>query len=228
MRKRDWSRLFLRRIADDDGVTMAELLVTMALTTVVMTLVAGALIQVATVTTSSTQSRDASGSASNIANEMSKVIRSASTNAISGSTDVEAAVVAGTASTVTLTSFVDTASTSPKPTRVQFAVSSSGQIVETRWAATSTGSPWLFATTASRTTIFPGTHAAAGSTPLFTYFDAAKNQVSPTSTGLTAAQRALITSVKFSLRIRGASGSGAVSIVNTVGMPNVQIAGATP
>jgi hypothetical protein len=210
---------------------MVELLVSVLLSALLLVLVGTTFVQLVRTTTTVTVARESGGSASTVATELSRVIRTASTNPVSGSLVADPAIVSGTDNALTLYSYVDTNSAQPRPTRVQFDIVG-GQIVEKRWATTSTTSPWLFPSataTPTSTITYPGVQVPNGSTPLFTYLDATDTPVVP-GTGLTADQRALIVSVTISVRIRAATPVTAapVSIVNTVGMPNLAIKRAAP
>jgi Tfp pilus assembly protein FimT len=210
----------------DSGLSIVELLVSMMLAALLLVLVGTTFVQLVRTTSTVTVSRESSGSASAIAAALSKVIRSASTNPVTGQQLPDPAIVSATDNALVLYSYVDTVASSPKPSKVQFTVVA-GQIVEKRWATTSTKSPWLFPDTtapANITVTYPGVYVPEASTPLFAYLDAADTPVAAAS-GLTATQRPLIASIRIAVRVRPATSSTAkaVSIVNIVGMPNVGI-----
>ncbi|GAB3607780.1 hypothetical protein GCM10027413_31890 [Conyzicola nivalis] len=212
----------------DAGLSLVELLVSIMLSALLLVLVGTTFVQVVRNTGTVTAAREGAGSASSIVTELSKVIRSASTIPATSLAAAQPAVVSATDNALTVYSYVDTSPTVPKPTKVEFAIVA-GQIVEKRWATTSTKSPWVFPSTPTSTVTYPGIHAPIGSTPLFTYLDATDTPVSP-GAGLSETQRALVASITVSVRIRPATPATAkpVEIVNTVGMPNVGIERATP
>jgi hypothetical protein len=215
----------------DAGLSMVELLVSLMLSALLLVLVGTTFVQLVRSTGAVTVARESGGSASTVAAELSAVIRSASTNTVAGALLADPAIVSGTDNALVVYSYIDTTSAAPAPTMVQFTLVG-GQIVEKRWATTSTKSPWVFpAITAppSRTVTYPGIHVPDGSTPLFTYLDATDTAVAP-GAGLTSTQRPLIASIRISVRIRPATPTTAkpVAIVNTVGMPNVAIKRVSP
>jgi type II secretory pathway component PulJ len=215
-----------RALRSESGLSMVELLVSMMLAALLLVLVGTTFVQVVRTTASVNQARESNGGASNIMNALSKVIRSASTNAVTGSLIADPAIIAATDNSLTLYSYIDTQAANPMPTRVQFAIVG-GQIVEKRWSTNSLKSPWTFpglGTTPTRTQTYPGIQVPAGGTPLFTYLDATDLRLTAGNL-VSDEQRKLIASVSVSLRIRPASPANAkpVAIVNTVGMPNVAI-----
>lgn len=211
----------------ESGLSMVELLVSVLLSGLLLVLVGTTFVQLVRTTGTVTVARESAGSASTVVTELSKVIRSASTIPATSTLSAQPAIVSATANALTVYSYVDTTSALPKPTRVEFTIVA-GQIVEKRWATTSTKSPWLFPTLTSTVT-YPGIHVPNGSTPLFTYLDATDTAVPP-GAGLSEDQRALIASITVSVRIRPSAPATAkpVEIVNTVGMPNVAIKRVTP
>lgn len=217
--------------AADAGLSMVELLVSLMLASLLLVLVGTTFVQLVITTATVTVARESGGSASTVATELSKVIRSASTNTVSGVAVPDPAIVSGTDNALVLYSYIDTGSVTPKPTMVQFTIVA-GQIVEKRWATTSVASPWVFpalTATPTNTVTYPGIHVPDGVTPLFAYLDATDTPVAP-GVGLTAAQRPLIASIRISVRIRPATPTTAkpTAIVNVVGMPNVAIKRVTP
>jgi hypothetical protein len=220
----------LRRLRSaDSGIGMVELLVSMMLSVVLLAMVATMFLGVARATTSAKASTEGSGVAGTVANGISRVIRSASPNAVAGQPTPDAAIIAGTPDALTLYSLTDTSATAPAPVRVRFTVVA-GEVVEERWRATASGGYWTFGSAgADSTRRLGGTVVAPaeGEDPLFTYLDAAGSRVVPGSAGLTPEQRKAVAAVKVTVRVRGASSASApVSVLqNTVGMPNLAAAG---
>jgi len=119
---------------DDRGITLAELLVAMALSLIIVATAAGFL----------GASQKAQGSvnridqntrvSSNVLNEMSRMFRGATENPVVNATSTPAFLVA-TPTLVRFTAFVNLSSSETKPVMVQFQVTG-GQLVETQWPAT--------------------------------------------------------------------------------------------
>jgi Tfp pilus assembly protein PilV len=221
----------LRRLrADDSGIGMVELLVSMMLSAVLLAMVGTMFVNIARATTSSAQSREGSSVAGTMANELSRVIRSAAQNAVQGQSALDPAVIAGSAQSVTLYSLTDTSAAAPAPTKIRFSVVG-GSLVEERWRAVAVAGFWTFGTGAADSTRNLGGVVVAptgGDDPLFVYLNGAGAVVPPGGTGLTADQRATVSSIRISVRVRGASSAAApvVLLQNTVGMPNLAYTGA--
>ena len=231
------TRFAVVRRDDDAGITLAELLITMFLSSLVLGLVATFFVQIARATTSANQSRQGSSIAANIANELSDTIRPATSLVVSGATKPDPAVVIGLPSKVTLYTFADNVATNVQPIRVQFEVTAANRLLESRWVATknATTGLWVFpamTATPSSTRLFPGTIIAASaattpatsaSAPLFSYYDSQSVEIIPAATGLTQSQRESVASIRFTVRTRSEASTTAavVTIQNTVGLPNL-------
>lgn len=211
-----------RRLRGDRqaGISLVELLVTILITGIVMSIVAAMFVNVAKVAADANGTNTRTSVAGNVMNEMSKVIRTAANNAVSTSDDLDPAIVSGTVSTVTLYSFVDTSPTAPAPTKVTFRVDTSGFVWEDRIAATASGSYWVFTgATTSRNLGGP-----VSTTGFLTYLDQDNIAVVPGTNGLLSpAQRGAISSIKVTVTIANnpTLGSDPVVLVNTIGMPNL-------
>lgn len=212
-----------RPAGGDAGLSLVELIVAIMITGVVLSIVATMFVNVARVTADANGTNTRTSVASNVMNEISKVVRTAANNATASSEDPDPALVSGTAATLTLYSYVDTSATSPAPTKVTFRVDANGTAWEDRVAGSASGSYWVFTgTTTSRQLGGPVT-----ATSLFTYLDQDNKVVTPGSTGLTLAQRNLISSIKVTVTIANnpTLGSDPIVIINTVGMPNLLLTG---
>ncbi|MBG6055653.1 hypothetical protein IWX81_002076 [Salinibacterium sp. CAN_S4] len=214
-----------------------ELIVSMALTTLVLSMVVGFFVQITSATIKANESRSTTALGSNIANELADVIRPATTLRVVGSTAPDPALVAATNTSLTIYAFADNTSSNVRPIRVSFSQDAKKQLVEKRWNATTNATtglwefPALGATPAS-TRVFPGAlidpsvavgAGASETAPLFVYLDSASQVVVPSGTGLTLAQRSTIAAIRFTVRTRTDTSATAqpVAIQNTVGMPNL-------
>lgn len=223
----------LRGASDDDGMSMVELIVVMMVSGVVLAIVGTMFVNVALVTSNANATTTRSNIAANIMNEMSKVIRTSSNNAIAGSDDPDPAIVTGTATALTVYSYVDTSATNPAPSKVTFRVDASGNVFEDRTPGTVSGSFYVF-TGATTTRPLGGPMISTG---LFTYLDTSNKVIVPAASGLTLAQRNLVASIKVTVTIANsvtyrptntttpASGNSPVVIENTIGMPNLLLTG---
>lgn len=214
-------RTRLSHRAGDAGASLTELLVTMFVSGIVLAIVGTMFVNVARITTNSNASTQRNSIAGNIMSELSKVIRTASTNPTSGTPDP--AIISGTGTALTLYSYVDANPASPAPTKVGFRIDAQGQVIEDRWTASISNSYWVFTgSPTSRPLGGPVTTAAA---PLFSYIEADGDVITVASSGLTAAQRATVASVRVNVTLDNTLTTGAdpIIVVNTVGMPNLKL-----
>lgn len=221
------SRLRTLRAANDDGLSLVELLVSMMITGIVLAIVGSLFVNVARITTNSNATTTRNGVASNVINEVSKVIRTAANNAVSGRVDPDPALAVATPTTLTLYSFVDASPALPAPSKVSFRFDANGNLVEDRVQGTDSNGYWVF-TSAVRTRILPGPmQNLTGADAFFVYLDADGNAINlPNTSGLSLVQRAAVRSIQVTVRIanQSAAGSDPILIINTVGMPNLELA----
>ena len=211
--------------SEDRGLSMVELLVVLMITGILMTIIGTLFVNVARVTANSNSTTSRSTTAANLMDAVTKVIRTASNNAVATSEDADPAVVAGTASTLSIISYVDASPTIPAPTKVNYRVDGSGNLVEDRYSSTQTAGYWVFGTTA-KSRVFPGpVLTGTGDDALFVYLDSENHTIIPGTSGLSVTQRALVASIKVNIRIANPLTTGAdpIVLVNTVGMPNLNV-----
>ena len=204
------------------GMSLAELLVAMFITGILMTLVGTMFVNIARVTTNSNASTSRSGIAGNVMDEISKVVRTATNNPVTGGTS-DPAIVSGTTAALTLYSYVDADPLNPAPTKVTFRVDAAGTLFEDRITATASGSYWVFTGTAKTRNLGGVVQTLTGTDALFIYYDDTNTVITPGGTGLTLAQRALVASVQVTVRVTNTLTTGAdpIILINTVGMPNL-------
>ena len=163
-----------RAAGDESGITLVELMVAILVLGILSTMVVNLYVQTQRAVTTSSDVTLNTKTASNIMNEMSRVIRSSSTNPKTGGL-FDAAVVDARPNTLTVLAYVDTNAVNPEPVRVRFAINSTTrQIIETRWRAKpGTNGLWIFDTTNTviSTRTLPGAIVASGGS-LFTYYKA--------------------------------------------------------
>ncbi len=213
-----------RRLRDEDsGLSMAELVVTMLIATVLLSLVANMFVATTQSTRQANMTREAATTAGNIANQVSTAIRFASRNPVAGGV-VDPAVVQATASSVTLITVLDSNSRSLAPTMVRYSVVN-GQWREERWAATTSGGLTTFPANPRTSRILGGlavTQASPTAQP-FVYLDDSGAEVAPAS-NLTATQRNTISRIRITVAIQSQANAPVTFIQNTVDMPNLSYA----
>jgi type II secretory pathway pseudopilin PulG len=210
---------------DDAGISMIELLVTMLISGIVLAIVGNLLINVVVITGNSNVTTQRNGVATNIMDEVTSVIRTAANNPVSTSVEPDPALVAATATSVTMYSFVDTNATTPAPTKVQFRFDAQGTLLEDRWTATKSNSYWVFTGAVSTRKVGGPVDNLVGTPYFFTYLDANGATLVPGNSGLTLAQRKSVATIMVTVRIanRPTTGSDPIEIINTIGMPNLHM-----
>jgi Tfp pilus assembly protein PilW len=206
---------------DQSGVSLTELLVASVLTMAIVAMVATMFVQTTRITTTSLQTTGANSNASNVANEVTAVLRVATNLARSGTTPLPA-IASGGASSLQLYSLSNTSPTSPAPVRVTFTLAS-GTVTETRCTGTSSGGFWSFTTCASSQTrtLGTGVQSGTGIAPLFSYLDAGGDAIT-VSGSLSDEQRANVASVTVAVTTRVQQSTAApVIITNTVSLRNL-------
>jgi hypothetical protein len=190
-------------------------------------------------TVSRTLSRDASASsntegASLGMRELTRVVRSGTEIPVKDSPNLSV-FLGASAREVTLHSFLDTDAAAPKPLLVNFRVTDTGELVETRWSAVPVNLTfWEFSPTVeSQRVIIRG--VVGGGAPVFRYLDAAGLELVPatpitppggiTVTGLSADQLDDVVAVEIRLRVQTDRTGRAdpVEMLNTVGIPNLGV-----
>lgn len=215
-----------RRLRDDQsGLSMAELLIAMMLTSIILLMVGSFFIQTTKLTAQAAQLRESTGSAANIANGITSVLGVATTLAKAGSEIPDPAVVAGTRSSVTVYSYANTSATDPAPVKVTFTLDAAGTVTETRCTGTKSAGFWTFGSCAasSTRTLGAGVLAPTGtSDQLFTYRNGSGTAYAIGTGSLTAAQRAEVSSIVVTLRVQSdGSSTEPVLIRNTVVLRNL-------
>jgi len=215
----------LRRLVDDRGLSMTELLVGMLLTAVVMAMVGSFFMTTAKLTTAATQTRESNGTAANIANSITSVVRMATTLAKAGSEIPDPAIVAGSRSSLTLYSYANTSAGDPAPVRVTFTLDATGKVTETRCTGTKSGGFWTFGSCAATSTRILGVGVLAPTgtdDQLFTYRDGTGTPMVIGTGSLSAAQRADVSSIVVQVRVQAPNASTEPVLVrNTVVLRNL-------
>jgi Tfp pilus assembly protein PilW len=218
----------MRRVRDDSsGLSLIEVLVSSALSLVILAMIATMYIQVTKITTASNQTHNSNGVAANVANQLSAVLRVATTLAKNNVATPDPAIVAGTRSSVTLYSLSNTSATNPAPVRVTYTLVN-GVVTEDRCAGVASGAYWTFGSCSSTSSRVVGEGILAPTAvanQLFTYLDVNGAQLVPGTGGtgsLTAAQRALVAKITVVVRAQApGSETDPVLVSNTVVLRNL-------
>jgi len=217
-----------RRRADDAGVTLAELLVTIMIFGIVLTVVTGTFVSLTRATTQAGTTDQNVRQASNGMNELTREIRGAVNNPVPNLPDAAAFSIATTES-MTLSTAVNQSGSATQPQLVNFALGSDRSLIETKTTAVSfQNTYWQFTGVVSKRTLTGPVSVSSASIPvLFQYFDSTGTVLTPNAQGaLTAAQMGTIASVTVTLSIKSTQVvDTGVTLANTVGLPNLGATG---
>jgi Tfp pilus assembly protein PilW len=216
----------LKRLREDQsGLSFAEILVAVMLSMLILVMVTSFFIQVGKITTNSGQQRDANRNAANISNELTSVLRVASTLPKLNTATADPAIVDGTRSSLTVYALSNTVATKPAPVKITFTLDATGKVTETRCTGTASGNYYTFASCVTSTTRTLGTNVLAPATPtgttvqnlvdsgqLFTYLDVNGNPFTIGTGSLSATQRATVAKIIVTVRTQ-ATGSTAKPVV---------------
>lgn len=215
-----------RRLASDQGLSLVELLVSMLLLGIVTAIVSGLYISAMRTVTQAQVLSSNTRSVSNGMNEVSRVLRAATENPVSGLPLKAPALESASDNAVTFYAYVNlgTPVVTQPPVKIMLSLDANRRLVETTYAAIPlTAGFFSFAAVPLSSRILTEALAPAGSPPLFTYLKADGVAIVPAATGLTDAERRLITAVRLSVTVTNGSADAStwVTLRNTVGMPNV-------
>lgn len=209
---------------DDSGLSLVELLVSGLLTVGMLVMISTLFIQTAKITADSNQTSNSKNDASNIANEMTSVLRVATTLAKSGQAVPDPAIVSGSRESLTIYSLSNTSASNPSPVRVTFTIGTDRTVTESRCTSTASSGFWTFGgcTVTTRNlggNVLPQTGV---SDQLFTYYTATGAPILIGAGNLTAAQRATVASIRVYVTVK-ATGSNTKQVVisNKVVLGNI-------
>lgn len=214
----------------DSGVSLPELIITMALLGLLTTIVMLLVTHLSSAFSHERSTNDNAMTASNGMNELTRVIRAGTGLRLTGASVDAPVFVSAAKNSVVLYAYIDAESTDPRPLKVQFSVDTAGRVRETRWLATTTETPWAFSPAAVSTRTIA--HAVpAGASPLFRYFTATGGELTvPPAGTLTDADLKLVAAVRINLTVQ-TDPSGRVDPVelrNTVSIPNLGVSRIRP
>jgi type II secretory pathway pseudopilin PulG len=170
------------RLADERGFTLVELLVTMLIGIVVFGAALG-LTEVSGRSTSRTSDRVETAQRARVS--MERMVRPLRSQVCLDSTTYP--IVSGDGTSLTYsTDFDNTPVYKPQKRKLTYVSTGTGKITEDQWdTTTTTGPPWAFPTTVSRTITLATNVGQIGSTAIFRYFNPAGTQLTaPLSTSV--------------------------------------------
>ena len=215
----------LRASGSQRGLSLAELIVVIALFAVISAMVGGMFVSLSRATTTARTIDSNVRNASNGMNELSRIIRAGTNNPAAGGVSAPAFSYAGPEQ-LTIFAYVNLKSATTVPVQVTFAVDADRRLFETTTTLTADSNGYYTVSAGSVTTTrYLTSSVAAATTPaLFTYYKTDGTPLPATiATPLSAADRALVASVTVTLNIKQSATSQdlAVQLVNSVGIPNL-------
>jgi Tfp pilus assembly protein PilW len=217
-------RVSTRLRGEESGLTLVELLVSGLLTVLMLVMASTMFIQTAQITANSTQTSNSNNDASNIANELTSVLRVATTLAKSGQAVPDPAIVSGSRESLTIYSLSNTSASDPSPVRVTFAIGTDRKITESRCTSTASGGFWTFGGCTVTTRNLGGNVVLLTGVDdqLFTYYTSTGAPILIGAGTLTAAQRATVASIRVYVSVKAAgSNTEQVVISNKVVLGNI-------
>lgn len=206
---------------------MVELVVSMLLLSIVMTIVVSLLMSITNAAALSQGIDASSKTASNAMNELAQVVRNGATVPVKNNIVPQPAFVSAAPESLTIHSVLDSSGSMLVPVRVGFTVNAKRQLIEHRWTASVTDGYYTWPTGVAVTSrnlsgslLIP----EAGGTPLFTYLDSLGNRLAMgTDNKLTAANLAKVRSITITMRVEAEGGATGeiIELVNTIGLPNL-------
>ena len=215
------SRVGLGR--DDRGLGLPELLVTMMLVALMSLLVTTLFVTMSRALSDDKLAHASSSTAAIGMNEMSRVIRGGAEIRRSGQQPLPAFRTA-TATSLTVTSYVDASSATLAPLMVSFTLDAAGVLTEERWAANAGTAPyWSFSGQSTKRVIARDVVQPTADTPLFRYLGTDGRPVSGECSARASSSCGLVRSVEVSFQVQTdpAGDVQPVKLQNTIGMPNL-------
>ena len=200
------------RSESDDGYTLVELLVALMITSIVLVMVGTFFGNVGRMTASAKLNRDASGQIGLAIASVRSVVSLATDNATS-STATDPAVVSGTTTSLTVTSYGNTIASSPAPAKYTYSIDANGYLKEARvpGVLASTGY-WTFTGTAVERRV-AGPFTTTGGTPFFSYLNQSGTVISLSANALATTDRGSVAFVRVTPRVAVVNGAGASDVV---------------
>lgn len=165
---------------NEEGVTLTELIVTIALMSMLLAMVMTIFVTFTTTFAKERSATSNTASATVAMNELTRVIRSGTAIPVASSAANDPAFSYAGSENVVLQAYLDTDAANPQPVKVEFLITADRTLVERRWDARVSASGYFtFVSTATseRTVV---RQISVGTTPVFRFFDATNTELTPT------------------------------------------------
>lgn len=211
---------------DDAGITVTEMLATVFLLGIVMTMVLGFVTSSSRTLTRDRAATDNTRVVSTAMAELTRVVRAGTS--LSVPSGRSPAFIQAHDDTVTMYAYVDAEPDAPRPLMVRFSVDGDGRLVQTRWRATNDEEPWQFRSTPDTTRVVA--HNVVRAERLFTYRDANGDRLVPGHSGLDLGQRENVAAVEVTATVQSdpTGRANPVTLTNTVSIPNLGVSRVEP
>lgn len=215
----------------DAGISLAELLVSMMITALLLTMTAGFMVSAYRANAVASAVDGTTREASTAMTEITRSLRAAGEyKPASAATEQPAFVVAGPTS-MTLYAYINLQAAVEAPVRVQFSVVR-GVLTETRWVgqkSSPTANTYSFPTQATSTTRLTSSVITAAPAPaVFTYLDESRQVIPFGSTGEVAAKETIAYVTVNLLVGPSATSTSSTLLTNTVSLTNLALWRETP
>lgn len=216
----------LRR--QESGIGLVELLIAMLIFGILLTIISGMFMSATRVVNTGTSINTSTKAASLGLNELSRALRFAASNPVSGQAINDSAFVVAKKDLLTVMTYLDVDPAKPKPTQIAFTIDAKRRLVEVRYNSYEVSKGfWAFYATPASTRVLTGAVIApVGAEPqLFTFLDSNNMPITMPASGLTAAQRQLVAAVQVSMKLKSddATASEPVAFQSIIGIPNLGI-----
>lgn len=224
-------RVRRRRIslASDQGIGLPEMVISMFLLGILMTIVVSVFISFTDSFTSDRASTDSTNVASTGMNEVTRVIRSGTENAVKNQYPNDPVFQVATPNEVMMFAYLDTESASPEPIKVRFFIdAATSELTETRWGAKPLGDGYFTFKAdkqSERVVARKIVPPAQGGATLFRFFRADGSEITVPPAGIPVTSLRDIVAVEIAMTVQAdiTGETAPVTIKNRVGIPNLGI-----
>jgi type II secretory pathway pseudopilin PulG len=208
----------------DLGISLAELLVSMMVFAVLMAITGSFMVGASRASSQSRTIDEATRVATNAMTAVSRNLRAATDNPVSGQPIDAPAFELAKSNSVRFYAYVNLTSAAQTPVMVQYDLTG-GQLVESTWPSSVTADGFFtFNSAAAPKRRVVGTPMVQG-TGTFTYLDAAGAEIPLSADAVPASKVSTVAAVRVRLQAgKGTTSATSTTLVNTVGLPNLDIA----
>lgn len=212
----------------DLGISLAELLVSMMVFAILMAITGSFMVGASRASSQSRTIDEATRTATNAMTAVSRNLRAATDNPVSGQPLDAPAFELARSNSVRFYAYVNLSSAAQTPVMVQYDLTG-GRLVESTWPSSRTADGfYTFNASAAPVRRTVGSPMVQG-VDTFTYLDAAGDVIPLASDAVPASRVPTVAAVRVRLQAgTGTTSATSTTLVNTVGLPNLDIARTLP